>query len=111
MAGWATLWLGGIALLTLTAYVIAKHYIASRWMAAVTAGLVVTPIIAWAGTMLATRWSRMARALADGIASIRDRDFSTSVTRATHDEMGELVDAYNGLGERLRVERAEPLSA
>ena len=28
-----------------------------------------------------------------------------SVTRATRDEMGELVDAYNGLGDRLRVER------
>ena len=47
----------------------------------------------------------MARALADGIASIKDRDFSMSVTRATRDEMGELVDAYNGLGDRLRVER------
>jgi PAS domain-containing protein len=105
MAGWATLWLGGIALLTLVSYVVAKQYIASRWMAAVTAGLVITPLVAWAGSMIATRWSRMARALADGIASIKDRDFSVSVTRATRDEMGELVDAYNGLGDRLRVER------
>ena len=105
MAGWATLWLGGIALLTLVSYVVAKQYIASRWMAAVTAGLVITPLVAWAGSMIATRWSRMALALADGIASIKDRDFSVSVTRATRDEMGELVDAYNGLGDRLRVER------
>ncbi len=105
MAGWATLWLGIVALLTLLAYAVAKHYIASAWMAAVVAGLVITPLVAWAGSMIATRWSRMARALADGIASIKDRDFSTSVTRATPDEMGELVDAYNGLGERLRVER------
>ena len=105
MAGWATLWLGGIALLTLLSYVVAKQYITSRWMAAVTAGLVITPLVAWGGSMIATRWSRMARALADGIASIKDRDFSVSVTRATRDEMGELVDAYNGLGDRLRVER------
>ena len=105
MAGWATLWLGGIALLTLLAYVVATHYIASRWMAAVATGLVIMPLIAWAGSMIATRWSRMALALADGIASIKDRDFSMSVTRATRDEMGELVDAYNGLGDRLRVER------
>jgi len=105
MAGWATLWLGGVALLTLVSYVVAKQYIASRWMAAVTAGLVTTPLVAWAGSMIATRWSRMALALADGIASIKDRDFSVSVTRATRDEMGELVDAYNGLGDRLRVER------
>ena len=105
MAGWATLWLGGIALLTLLSYMVAKQYIASPWMAAVTAGLVITPLVAWAGSMIASRWSRMALALADGIASIKDRDFSVSVTRATRDEMGELVEAYNGLGDRLRVER------
>jgi len=105
MAGWATFWLGGIALLTLIAYLVAHHFIGSRWMAAVTTGLVITPIVAWGGTVLVTRWSRMALALADGIASIKDRDFSMSVTRATPDEMGELVDAYNGLGDRLRVER------
>jgi two-component system nitrogen regulation sensor histidine kinase NtrY len=105
MAGWATAWLGGISLLTLVAYMVAKHYIASRWMAAVTAGLVVVPLIAWAGSALVSRWTRMALALASGMASIKDRDFSLSVTRASLDEMGELVDAYNGLGERLRVER------
>src|ERR1043165_5744741 len=47
----------------------------------------------------------MARALNDGIASLKDRDFSVSVTRATRDEMGDLVETYNALGERLRVER------
>ena len=92
MAGWATLWLGLIALATLTAYMVANHFVDSPWMAAVAAGLVITPLVAWAGTMIATRWSRMARALADGIASIKDRDFSVSVTRATRDEMGELVE-------------------
>lgn len=105
MAGWATAWLGAISLLTLVAYMVAKHFIDSRWMAAVTAGLVVVPLIGWAGSVLVSRWSRMALALASGIASIKDRDFSLSVTQATRDEMGELVEAYNGLGERLRVER------
>ena len=105
MAGWATLWLGITALATLTAYVVANHFVDSPWMAAVAAGLLITPLIAWAGSMIARRWSRMARALVDGITSIKDRDFSVSVTRATSDEMGELVDAYNGLGDRLRVER------
>ncbi|HEU4779328.1 MAG TPA: ATP-binding protein [Steroidobacteraceae bacterium] len=105
MAGWATLWLGGIALCGVVAYGIAHYLIGSPWMAAVAAGLVLTPLTAWAGTMVAARWSRMARALADGIASLKDRDFSMSVTRATNDEMGELVSAYNGLGDRLRVER------
>ena len=105
MAGWATLWLGLIALSTLTAYVVVKRFVDSTWIAIVTTGLLITPLIAWAGSLIATRWSRMARALADGIASIKDHDFSVSVTRATRDEMGELVEAYNGLGDRLRVER------
>ena len=74
-------------------------------MAAVAAALVLTPLVAWSGTFLATRWSHMARALNDGILSLKDRDFSVSVTRATNDEMGELVTTYNGLGDRLRVER------
>jgi hypothetical protein len=47
----------------------------------------------------------MTRALNDGVLSIKDRDFSMSVTRATRDEVGELVENYNGLGERLRIER------
>ena len=37
--------------------------------------------------------------------SLKDRDFSVSVTCATRDEMGELVANYNGLGDRLRIER------
>ena len=68
MAGWATLWLGGIALLTLVAYSPPRHFIESPWMAAVAAALVLTPLVAWSGTLLAARWSRMARALNDGIA-------------------------------------------
>ena len=47
----------------------------------------------------------MARALNDGVLSLKDRDFSVSVTRASDDELGELVASYNGLGDRLRVER------
>src|SRR5689334_7948302 len=105
MAGWATFWLGGIALATLAAFASARLFIESPWMAAVAAGLVLTPLVAWSGTRLVARWSRMARAINDGITSLKDRDFSVSVTQATRDEMGELVQNYNTLGERLRVER------
>jgi two-component system nitrogen regulation sensor histidine kinase NtrY len=105
MAGWATAWLGGVAIAGLAALTIARYFIESPWMAAVAAALILMPLVAWSGTILAARWSRMARALNDGIASLKDRDFSVSVTRATHDEMGDLVTTYNGLGDRLRVER------
>ncbi len=105
MAGWATLWLAGTALLGMFAYSLTLRFVSPPWMAGVVALLALTPLTAWAGTRLVARWSRTARALADGIASIKDRDFSVSVTRVSHDEMGELVTTYNGLGDRLRVER------
>ena len=105
MAGRATLWLGGIALFGVLVTLLARSWIDSAWMAGVVAALVLVPVAAWSGSRLTDRWSRMTRALNDGVLSIKDRDFSMSVTRATGDELGELVDNYNGLGERLRVER------
>jgi nitrogen fixation/metabolism regulation signal transduction histidine kinase len=47
----------------------------------------------------------MARALNDGVMSLKDRDFSVSVRSVSSDELGELTASYNGLGERLRLER------
>jgi nitrogen fixation/metabolism regulation signal transduction histidine kinase len=105
MAGWVTLWLGGIAVCAIAALHAAQAWIDSPAMAAVTAALVLTPLVAWAGTVVTRRWTRTARALGDGILGIKDRDFSTSVTRASRDELGELVDIYNSLGDKLRVER------
>ena len=105
MAGRATLWLGGIALFGVLVTLLARSWIDSAWMAGVVAALVLVPVAAWSGRRLTDRWSRMTRALNDGALSIKDRDFSMSVTRATGDELGELVDNYNGLGDRLRVER------
>ena len=105
MAGWATLWLGGIALLALVSCIALSVWITSPWLAMTLSALLLAPVVAWSGARLTARWSRMARALNDGVLSLRDRDFSVSVTRATNDELGELVSNYNGLGDRLRVER------
>jgi two-component system nitrogen regulation sensor histidine kinase NtrY len=105
MAGWVTLWLGGIAGGAIATTWAAMTWIDSDGMAAVAAALVLSPLVAWAGTIVTRRWSRMARALGDGILSIKDRDFSSSVTRASSDELGELVDTFNSLGDKLRVER------
>jgi two-component system, NtrC family, nitrogen regulation sensor histidine kinase NtrY len=105
MAGRATLWLGGIALLGVLMTLVARSFIDTVWLAGVAAALVLVPLAAWSGGRLVARWSRMTRALDDAVMSLKDRDFSMSVTRATGDELGELVDNYNGLGERLRIER------
>ena len=105
MAGRATLWSGAAALAGVFAHLLARHFIPVPWIAAFCAALVSVTLAAWAGSTLTRRWSGMARALADGISSLRDRDFSVSVTRATRDELGDLAAAYNDLGDKLRVER------
>jgi two-component system, NtrC family, nitrogen regulation sensor histidine kinase NtrY len=105
MAGWATLWVGTAGLSGIAAHFLARQFIETEWLAAVLAILAIVPFAAWGGRMVTERWKRMARALTDGITSFRDHDFSISVTRASQDEMGELVSVYNSLGDRLRIER------
>jgi hypothetical protein len=86
MAGWATLWLGGLTtlavLLTPPGACLDPHPVARRpsgRAAARTAGG-----LEW--RRLTSHWSRMVRALNDGVLSLKDRDFSMSVTGTTHDE-------------------------
>ena len=52
-------------------------------------------------------WSRVLRAVGDGIESLRDHDFSVSVGNPHDDELGRLVSAYNSLGGLLRRERLD----
>jgi len=105
MAGRATLWLSATALLGVALMLIASRLIDIPWLAVVTALLLLAPIVAWSGARLTSQWSRTSRALTDGILSLKDRDFSVNVTQASGDELGELVASYNGLGDRLRIER------
>ena len=105
MAGWASLWLGAIAILAVCLTLIASTLIGIPWLAGLLVALLLAPLIAWSGAQLTARWSRMVRALSDGVLSLKDRDFSVSVTPVTSDEVGALVNHYNGLGERLRIER------
>src|SRR5262249_8132334 len=100
-----TLWLAAIAALGVCLTLISDHFIGIPWLAALIVALLLAPLVAWSGSLLTARWSRTARALNDGLLSLKDRDFSVSVTQVTADEMGELVASYNGLGERLRIER------
>jgi nitrogen fixation/metabolism regulation signal transduction histidine kinase len=45
--------------------------------------------------------------VSDGIVSMRDHDFSVSIRRISNDELGDLVTAYNALGDLLRRERLD----
>src|SRR6187200_965653 len=86
MAGRATLWLAANALLGVALTFLALRLIAIPWLAAVTTLLLLAPIVAWSGSQLTSQWGRTARALNDGVLSLKDRDFSMSVTPTTRDE-------------------------
>lgn len=66
-----------------------------------------------AAILLSRRFARPMRrtlsALADGITSLKDSDFSVSIASRREDELGELIRAYNGLGATLRDERQDLL--
>ncbi len=59
-----------------------------------------------AAPRVARPWSRLARALGDGVASFRDGDFSVRLAARRDDPLGELVEVYNELGGVLAGERA-----
>jgi nitrogen fixation/metabolism regulation signal transduction histidine kinase len=69
--------------------------------------LVTLPIALWLTNRMLRGWSRQLRAVADGIGSLRDRDYSVSVTPAGPDEIGDLTAEYNALGDGLRRERMD----
>jgi len=46
------------------------------------------------------------QALRDGVQGFRERDFSLQLAVVRHDELGELVDLYNSVGDVLREERS-----
>jgi len=58
-----------------------------------------------AARLLVQPWTRLARALADGVASFRAGDFSVRLAARRDDALGELVDVYNELGDVLSGER------
>jgi two-component system nitrogen regulation sensor histidine kinase NtrY len=95
----------------LAAAVVAAVTIAfDRWLqapvlAGVAALLVTLPPALWFTNRLFSHWSHSIRAVADGIGSLRDRDFSVSVTPTGPDEIGDLTAEYNLLGDSLRRER------
>jgi nitrogen fixation/metabolism regulation signal transduction histidine kinase len=71
------------------------------------AAVVCLPIALWLALRATRPWSYTLTALKDGVASLRDHDFSLSIARSTNDELAELVAAYNSLGSVLRRERLD----
>jgi two-component system nitrogen regulation sensor histidine kinase NtrY len=79
----------------------------TAWLALGAALAVAAPIALWIGNRATRPWTKVVQALRDGVASLRDHDFSISISHASNDELGELVSAYNSLGGLLRRERLD----
>ncbi|HEX7699693.1 MAG TPA: ATP-binding protein [Kofleriaceae bacterium] len=67
--------------------------------------LVLLPLTLYVITRPMSRVLAMFRALAGTVTSYRDGDFAFSLAWRRNDELGELVDAHNALGDTLRTQR------
>jgi nitrogen fixation/metabolism regulation signal transduction histidine kinase len=105
LAGRIVLVLCTVAIVVAAAALVLHHYVESPWLAGAAALLVTLPPSILITSRLFNRWSNSIRAVTDGIGSLRDRDFSVSVTPTGPDEIGDLTAAYNSLGDNLRRER------
>ena len=96
-----------VAVVAAVGATLASHWLPSS-VSSAAAGILVAGILAlWLARTATRPWSRVLQAVRDGIVSLRDRDFSVSVGHTSDDELGELVSAYNSLGDLLRRERLE----
>jgi two-component system, NtrC family, nitrogen regulation sensor histidine kinase NtrY len=93
-------------LVTGGAFALALMWFEAR-IAILLAVAVCLPVAIWLGLHATKPWTNTLAALKDGVASLRDHDFSLSIAHGTNDELGELVEAYNSLGSVLRRERLD----
>jgi nitrogen fixation/metabolism regulation signal transduction histidine kinase len=105
LAGRTAIVLAAVAALAIVVALALAQWFGRTWIAALAALLLVMPAILWSSARATRPWAAVLRAVADGITSFKDRDFSVSVTPAGGRELEELVQAYNSLGEVLRRER------
>jgi nitrogen fixation/metabolism regulation signal transduction histidine kinase len=105
LAGHIAVVVAGTAAIVAAVAIAFDRWLESPWLAGAAALLVTLPAAIWLTNRLFDRWSQSIRAVADGIGSLRDRDFSVSVTASGPDEIGDLTAEYNSLGDSLRRER------
>ncbi|HEY3786141.1 MAG TPA: ATP-binding protein [Steroidobacteraceae bacterium] len=107
LAGRAAIALAIAAVVAASGAALAARWLASTPLVTLTGVLVAAPVVLWLSARLTRSWVRILHAVKDGIVSMRDNDFSVSVSRIADDELGELVSAYNSLGDLLRRQRLD----
>ena len=105
-AGVLALWVAGAFVAGVALALVFAAVTGQRGLAALAALLVGLPLALLAARAAARPWTRFLSALADGLTSLKDGDFSLSLARPRGlPEAAPLAAAYNGLGERFRAER------
>jgi nitrogen fixation/metabolism regulation signal transduction histidine kinase len=101
LAAWSVV----LSLVALGIYAGVYAWLGSIAVAVMMTAIVIVPI----GLLAARRFTRpivdTVSAIGDGIASMKDRDFSVSIAPSKHLELKNLIESYNGLGQLLRDER------
>ena len=104
---WLTPLLAVLGAITVVACLLADLPLWARLLAAACATIVYVLIIQLLRLMLGTR-ERIIAAVSDGIAGLRDGDYSVSVAAPKGDDpLRHLVENYNGIGVRLRAQRQD----
>ncbi|MDX1454092.1 MAG: ATP-binding protein [Gammaproteobacteria bacterium] len=84
---------------------LATWLLENLWLGLALGGLVGILAALFVGRGFTKPVTRILQALADGVASFKDGDFSVSLGTDRQDELGDLVAAYNEVGNVLRRER------
>ncbi len=107
LAGRHTLALAGLLTVTVVVALGLETWLGAPWLAGVIALLVMIPLTAYGVQRAYAPMLAMFRALAGTVTSYRDGDFAFSLRWHRNDEMRDLVDAHNDLGEALRDQRQD----
>jgi two-component system nitrogen regulation sensor histidine kinase NtrY len=83
----------------------ASWWLESPWAVLLAAVGIGFPVGWWILGRVLTPASRVLQALRDGVRGFKDHDFSLSLAVDRKDELGELVELYNSVGDVLREER------
>ncbi|MFO1392170.1 MAG: ATP-binding protein [Steroidobacteraceae bacterium] len=96
-----------LALLTVAACLLMDAPAWARFVSAAAAAVVYATLVRIVRRAVADR-DRIITAVADGVAGLRDGDYSVSIAMPANDApLSRLVENYNGIGTRLRAQRQD----
>lgn len=107
LEGKLALLVGGVALAAAALGVAMHRATDSAGLGVLFASAIALPAAIWLLRRFMKPVNRLLEALAGGVGSLRDNDFSVSIAETRQDELGYLVRVYNELGGVLREERQE----